>query len=182
MRLLFPILFLLAACFSTRNVETPDSGISNWVSPTDYATLLANFQNAVANRNTQNYLRCFSADSMTFLPAASLSNQPVWRTWALRDEQAYFENVLQNLVSQSGNTLTLNQVDIRDVTPTSLRYVGDYRLTIAHKDSTLTRLFRGQVQFVMRLNAFNEWEIRRWEDVETHPDSSWSALKIRFVQ
>jgi len=180
-RLLF-LCLLFSACFSTRNVETPDSSTSSWVSPTDYATLLDNFRYAIANRNTQNYLRCFSADSMTFLPVASLSNQPVWKSWALRDEQAYFENVLQNLASQSGNSLTLNQVDIRDVTPTSLRYVGDYRLTIAHKDSSLTRLFRGQVQFAMRLNAFNEWEIRRWEDIETHPDSSWSALKIRFVQ
>lgn len=174
---------IAAGCFRTRPVEPPDNTLSNWVSPTDYTILLRNFQNAIANRNTQNYLRCFNPDSMRFVPAASKANQSLWNTWGIRDEQAYFENMLQDLGSLSGNALTLKQTDLRDVTATSLRYVGTYRLVVNHRDSTVTRVCTGQIQLLMRLQAAtSEWEIRQWDDVETVPDSSWSELKVRYIQ
>jgi hypothetical protein len=174
---------LCAACFRTRPVEPPDNTLSNWVSPTDYTTLLRNFQNAIANRNTQNYLRCFHPDSMRFVPAASKSNQSLWTTWSLRDEQTYFENMQQNLASLSGNSLTLKQLELRDITATSLRYIGTYRLQINHKDTAVPRVCTGQIQLLMRLEAAtSEWTIREWDDIETVADSSWSELKVRYIQ
>jgi hypothetical protein len=171
------------ACFETRPVEPPSSSSSDWVSPTDYNILLDNLKRAMAEGNVQNYLRCFDQDVFLYEAAASLfnNNESVWQNWSLLDEQAYLENMLADL-GVSGNSLSILEADLQDVSADSLRYVGEYSLRINHEDSTLTTLFKGQLQFLIRLNSFNEWEIEKWADIETHPDSSWSLLKLRFIQ
>lgn len=186
-----PHLFLLylailggSACFQVRPVEPPARTVSDWVSPTDYEILLQNLRDAVAQGNPQNYLRCFEAEAFRYAPAATLfdNNESLWRNWSVLDEQAWFDNMLANLSSGAGNSLILQQQDLQDVTADSLRYVGEYSLRVNHTDTTLTTLFRGQLQLLIRANSFNEWEIHRWTDIELYPDSSWSALKLRFVQ
>ena len=175
---------VLTACFQTRPVEPPSSSSSDWVSPTDYAILLDNLKTAITQRNTQNYLRCFNQESLNFVPAASLfnDNESIWLNWTAQDEQAYFDNMVADLALTSGNSLSLIEQDLQDVSADSLRYVGNYNLRIQHPDTAMTTLFKGQIQLVIRLNAFNEWAIDRWIDIETHPDSSWSALKLKYVQ
>ncbi len=175
---------LFAGCFTTRPVEPPGSGNSEWVSPSDYQILLKNLENSLSQRNTQNYLRCFNPDFFKFSPAASVSTSSaaIFNSWNTLDEQAYLDNLFSSLVVTSGNSLTLTQTDLQDVSSDSLRYVGNYLLRMNHNDTTLTTLFKGQVQFLIKLNSFNEWEIHKWTDVETFQDSSWSALKLRFVQ
>ncbi|MEM7659973.1 MAG: hypothetical protein AAF399_27925 [Bacteroidota bacterium] len=175
---------LLVACFQTRPVEPPGSSASEWVSPTDYEILLQNLRTAISQRNPQNYLRCFNQDSLRFVPVASLFNEheSIWRAWSALDEQVYLENAIADLSSTSGNQLLLQEQDLQDVTSDSLRYVGEYTLRVNHQDTSLTTLFRGQLQMLIKLNEFNEWEIHRWEDIELNPDSSWSHLKIGFIQ
>ena len=177
-------LILLTACFETRTVEPPSSGSSDWISPTDYEILLNNLQTAISQRDVQNYLRCFNQDLLRFTPAASLltDNQSIWQNWSIQDEQAYLENVVNKLTVNSGNSLFLEQLDLQDVSADSLRYVGNYTMRINHNDTTLTDLFKGQIQLVVKINSFSEWEIHTWEDVETVADSSWSLLKLKFVQ
>ena len=178
------LLLLTGSCFQIRPVEPPGRPISDWVSPTDYEILLQNLREAIAQGNTQNYLRCFQQDSLRFAPAATLfnDNESIWLNWSIFDEQAWFDNMLANLSTGAGNTLLLQQQDLQDVTSDSLRYVGAYTLRINHTDTTLTTLFQGQLQLVIKTNGFNEWEIHRWTDIELYPDSSWSELKLRFVQ
>ncbi|GAB4411509.1 MAG: hypothetical protein OHK0039_16700 [Bacteroidia bacterium] len=172
------------ACFQIRPVEPPSRSVSDWITPTDYEILLQNLRTAIAQGNTQNYLRCFQADSLDFEPVASVfnSNESVWLNWSVQDEQAYFDNVLANLATPGGNSLILIEQDIQGRTADSVRYVGEYTLRINHRDTTLTTLFRGQVQFLMKINTFNEWEIHRWTDIELYPDSTWSKLKLRYSQ
>jgi len=174
----------LASCFQIRPVEPPGQPVSDWVSPTDYEILLQNLREAIAQGNTQNYLRCFQQDSLRFAPAATLfnDNESIWLNWSIFDEQAWFDNMLANLSTGAGNSLILQQQDLQDVTADSLRYVGEYTLRINHTDTTLTTLFQGQLQLLIKANSFNEWEIHRWTDIELYPDSSWSELKLRFVQ
>ena len=171
-------------CFKIRQVEPPSSSSSDWISPTDYQILLSNLQTAISQRNTQNYLRCFNQDSLFFSPAAELlnDNETIWQNWSIQDEQAYLENLIADLASPSGNSLSMTETDIQDVSSDSLKYVGDYSLHINHNDTSLTRLFKGQIQLVIKLNSFNEWEIHRWTDIELYPDSSWSQLKLRYIQ
>jgi hypothetical protein len=38
------------------------------------------------------------------------------------------------------------------------------------------------LEFLCKVNSFNEWEISRWIDYETREDSSWSRLKLNYVQ
>ncbi|MEO0470124.1 MAG: hypothetical protein AAF206_10925 [Bacteroidota bacterium] len=175
---------VLSACFSVRPVEPPGTTASDWISPTDYEILLNNLQTAIAKGNVQNYVRCFNQESLRFLPAAALvnNNENIWLNWAIQDEQTYLNNVLADLAVSTGNGLSLQETDLQDVTADSLRYVGDYTLTLNHSDTSLTTLFRGQMQLTIKLNTFNEWEIHRWTDIEVFPDSSWSELKLRYVQ
>lgn len=175
---------LAASCFTIRPVEPPGVTSSDWVSPTDYEILLNNLQTSIAQRNPQNYLRCFNQDSLQFLPAASLFNEheSIWQNWSILDEQSYLDNVIANLTVPTGNTLILREQDLQDVTGDSLRYVGEYTLRVNHSDTSLTTLFKGQIQLLVKSNSFNEWEIHRWEDIELYQDSSWSHLKLGFVQ
>ncbi|MEM7368233.1 MAG: hypothetical protein AAF587_06490 [Bacteroidota bacterium] len=178
------LVLLCVGCFQTRPVEPPGLGNSDWVSPTDYEILLTNLRTSISQRNPQNYLRCFNQDSLRFLPAPSLFNEheSIWQNWSILDEQSYLDNVFANLSVPTGNTLLLEEQDLQDVTSDSLRYVGEYTLRINHVDTTLTTLFKGQLQLLIKSNSFNEWEIHRWEDIELFADSSWSDLKLRFVQ
>jgi len=174
----------LVACFQVRPVEPPARATSDWVSPTDYEILLANLQLAINQTNVQNYLRCFNREELAYTPVATLfnTNEAVWRNWSIQDEQTYLENTFSNLSANSGQSLILQETDLQDVTTDSLRYVGQYTLRINHTDTSLTTLFKGQLQMSIKRNAFNEWEIHRWTDIELAPDSSWSLLKLRFVQ
>lgn len=174
----------LSACFKTREVEPPAQSSSDWVSPTDYNILLANLIRAVDQQNVQNYLRCFKGDAFRFVPSTQTftGNQLIWNSWSWQDEQSWFSNLKQNLGLTSGNRLVLNQVDLQSFSSDSLRYIGEYDLVMNHTDTSLTVRFLGQLEFLCKVNGFNEWEVARWTDYETHPDSSWSRLKLSYVQ
>ncbi len=177
-------LLLLCACVKTREVEPPSTSSSDWVSPTDYNILLANMQRAINQQNVQNYLRCFRADALRFLPSTQsfTGNELIWNSWSWQDEQSWFSNLKSNLGLSSGNHITLSQVDLQAFSSDSLRYIGEYDLVMNHTDTSLTVRFIGQLEFLCKVNTFNEWEVTRWSDYETHPDSSWSRLKLKYVQ
>jgi hypothetical protein len=175
---------LLAGCFNTRDVEPPVQSNSDWISPTDYTILLDNLQRAVGQRNVQDYLRCFKQDDFVFEASTPVftGNEILWSDWSWQDEQAWFNNVLQSLGLTSGNSLSLTEVDLQSFSSDSLRYIGEYDLTMNHTDTSLTVRFVGQLEFLCKINTFNEWEITRWIDYETRVDSSWSRLKLNYVQ
>lgn len=175
---------LLTGCFNTREVEPPQTTSSDWISPTDYQILLGNLKKAIADGNVQNYLRCFHQDSLRFTPSTPVypQNQLLWDNWSWQDEQAYMTNLFGELGLTQGNYLRLEEVDLQNFSNDSLRYIGDYELLVNHTDTALTVNFQGQLEFGMYLNTYNEWEIRRWVDYETKADSSWSRLKMAYVQ
>ena len=175
---------IFAGCLRTRDVEPPDQGNSDWISPTDYTILLDNFERSVAQKNVQNYLRCFNQDAFRFVPATPTyaGNALLWDGWSIQDEQAWYSNVLENLGLSSGNSLSFREVDLQSFSSDSLRYIGEYDLRINHTDTALTVNFKGQVEFLCKINTYNEWEIARWTDYETRMDSSWSRIKLNYVQ
>ncbi len=163
-----PIL-LFTACLEVRDVEPPSAaGGSDWVSPTDYQILLDNLRTSLNQQNVQNYLRCFNREELAFEPVASFLalNESLWSNWSVDDEQTYLNNLFANIAGPTGGILFLEELDLRDVSSDSLRYVGSYRYQVRHGDTTITDVFRGQVQWVMKVNQFNEWEIFRWIDIE----------------
>lgn len=180
---LFFALFL-SACFKPREVEPPSASSSDWVSPTDYQILLNNLELAISQKNVQNYLRCFTPDSLRFIPATVVytGSELVWDNWSLQDEQTYLEKTIQALSVQSGNYVEIDELTLQTFGSDSVVYNGTYNMVMNHSDTTLTTRFEGQLEFLCRINNFNEWEIRRWTDFETSQDSSWSRLKLNYVQ
>lgn len=180
----FIMLLLLSACFQVREVEPPASSSSDWISPTDYTILLSNLQRSVGQQNVQNYLRCFKADNFSYLPSTPTysGNQLIWDSWSWQDEQTWFSNVIENLGLVNGNSLAMKQVDLQSFSSDSVRYIGEYDLVMNHTDTSMTVRFVGQLEFLCKVNSYNEWEIARWTDFETHQDSSWSRLKLSYVQ
>ncbi len=184
-RLLWLILaFSLTACLKTRDVEPPVVGSSDWVSPSNYTILLENLRTSVGQKNVQNYLRCFRQDDLDYIPSTPVytGNEILWDNWTWQDENNWFNNVIQDLGLTSGNQIAFEEVDLQAFSGDSLRYIGNYDLVMNHRDTSLTVRFRGQLEFLMKVNDFNEWEITRWIDFETSPDSSISRLKLNYVQ
>jgi hypothetical protein len=171
-------------CLRTREVEPPDQISSDWISPTDYTILLSNLERSLAQKNVQNYLRCFRQDAFHFVPSTAvyIGNELLWNGWSWQDEQAWYSNVLENLGLSSGNNLSFREVDLQSFSSDSLRYIGEYNLRVNHTDTALTVNFKGQLEFLCKINSYNEWEITRWVDYETKIDSSWSRLKLNYVQ
>lgn len=191
MSALFKIPFLLlvfagfaTGCLRTRDVEPPDQSSSDWISPTDYTILLDNLERSIGQKNVQNYLRCFRQDAFRFVPSTAVytGNELLWDGWSWQDEQAWYSNVLENLGLSSGNSLEFREVDLQSFSSDSLRYIGEYDLRINHTDTSLTVHLRGQLEFLCKINTYNEWEITRWVDYETRLDSSWSRIKLNYVQ
>ena len=182
--LLFSLAVILTSCFRTREVEPPAQVSSDWISPTDYNILISNLERAILQKNVQNYLRCFKADEFRFIPSTPSysGNELIWNSWSLQDEQTWLTNVFGNLGLVSGNQLAVNQVDLQSFSSDSLRYIGQYDLRMNHTDTSLTVRFVGQLEFLCKVNTYNEWEIARWTDYETGADSSWSKLKLSYVQ
>lgn len=174
----------LTACFQIREVAPPGTSSSGWISPTSYDILLDNLGRAITQKNTQNYLRCFNRDLLGYTPAATLLNdrESVWQSWSITEEQTYFNNLIANVPGTSGGILNLERLEQRDVNADSLIYIGNYVLQVSHSVPDVPKVFRGQVQWEMKLNEFNEWEIQTWVDLETVADSSWSLLKLTFSQ
>lgn len=175
-------LSLLCGCFWTRQPETPDSD-SGWISPTTYEQLLDNFIVAVQAGNVQNYNRCLApVDLYRFTPTPSEYNghESVWDNWRRDDEQTYLTNI-KDQIGIAGIQLQLIKTDLQNVTADSLKYVGNYTLSVPHTDSALTTVFKGQLSMILRFDGA-EWSIKQWTDIETHPDSSWSRLKRTFIQ
>ena len=173
----------LSGCFRTREVEPPGTNSSEWISPTSYPILLDNLERAIEQRNSQNYLRCFNDDSLKFVPATNvyINNEILWDNWNTTDERTYIENLFANLAILSGNYLNFTESNLQSLSQDSVTWTGLYELNINHKDSLLTTKLKGQVEFLIKINQFNEWEIQRWTDTELFADSSWSALKLRFT-
>jgi len=175
---------LLSSCLKTREVEEPIVGSSDWISPSNYSILLDNLKTAITQKNVQNYLRCFIQDELVYIPSTPIytGNEILWDNWGWQDENNWFSNVIQDLGIPTGNQLVLNEVDIQSFSGDSLRYIGNYDLVMNHRDTALTVRFRGQLEFLMKVNEFNEWEIGKWADYETSSDSSLSRLKLNYVQ
>jgi hypothetical protein len=182
--LLLVLAGLATGCLRTRDVEPPDQTSSDWISPTDYTILLDNLERSIAQKNVQNYLRCFRQDAFHFVPSTPVysGNELLWNGWSWQDEQAWYSNVLENLGLSSGNSLSFREVDLQSFSSDSLRYIGEYDLRVNHTDTALTVHFRGQLEFLCKINTYNEWEITRWVDYETRADSSWSRIKLNYVQ
>jgi hypothetical protein len=185
----FLIAFFLiwAACrnpFSTRKPEDPLFSRSNWTPPLSPETVLVNLQNAVAERNTENTIRCLADPSYSdrlfrFEPnPETASNHPgVFSKWGLDRETAVIQQVFSLVPKDSVCVLTWTKILREIVTADTAVMVRQYRLEVRHKPSTLPSVFEGHAEFRLAADRRGEWSVYLWTDNSVSGSVCWSELK-----
>lgn len=179
------ISILMSGCFRVRTPEPPDNQGTSWNPPTSPDLLLSNFMMAFQSMNVQNYSRCFSEQSYRFSPTPTWYNghESIWQNWSINDERTYLNNVKSNLKTGAVVQLFWEEALFQNLSADSVNYTANYRMAVAHKDTTLSDAFHGKITLKMKLNpAGNIWEITEWADLEVYPDSAWSKLKLTYIQ
>jgi hypothetical protein len=184
-------LLLAAGCktpFSTREPEEPKTTQSTWVQPTSPNYVMINLRTAVAERNSQNYLRCLADTSLVtasfaYLPesAVGAANPGLFLHWGKESERNYLNQLLAFLPKDSVSSLSINL--IRESTfQDSVVLVQEYVLTIGHRQQTegAPRQMRGQAEFRLMRSSEELWYIHRWADYATGDYPTWSSLRAFF--
>ncbi len=182
---------MFAGCdiFSTRSPEKPSETGSSFVPPTTPSIVIDNLTNAVRDRNTEDYIRCFvdsnfSDQRFVFQPtqSAQTGSGALFRDWNLSSERAYFENFKSKVPTGSESALLLNGAVFQTVTADSAVYTAAYTLVVQHTVQTIPKQAQGTLLFVLALDRNNNWAIARWIDNTAGSDFSWSDFKARFSQ
>jgi hypothetical protein len=183
------LIFLVGSCglFDTRSVEPPSDPRSNYSPPTSPDIVLTNLQFAIAEKNLNNYISCFSDSVLTgkvFHFVADLSTNaqyPILSNWNFQQEKIYYTNLISQTDIQSSSNLFLSNPQAI-TTPDSVIYDADYVLVYFHNDPSVAKNFNGKLRFTMFQDSRNLWSITRWQDFKNDSgDTTWSELKAAFV-
>lgn len=183
----FIICFLLAGCdvFNTRTPEAPDGSGSSWIQPDTPEQVVDNLKTAIAEMNTQNYLRSL-AETLTFEPTTPAAAQDplLWNTWARTEEQTYIERLRAATAQQTGHRLEL--FDENRSVPQNDVYLLDatYLLTANHSrvDEAIPTEVQGKLFWEITLGSDGLWRLSKWVDQSLGDHPSWSDLKVAFVK
>jgi hypothetical protein len=170
--------------FQTRDPEPPTQGTSSYQVPDQPEVVLANLKSAVAESNTDNYVRSFvdtasSSQPFTFTPSSEVISTyaSVFRTWSVTDERTYFQNLgkpnnITPLLTFSNLTTSSNS--------DSVVYIMDYELYYPHNRQNAPTYVKGKMELHLKPNVSRLWYIQSWSDTKTTSDSTWSYLKAVF--
>jgi hypothetical protein len=186
------VLLLVLSCktpFATRDPEPPKSQQSTWIQPTSPSYVLINLRNAIAEKNTQNYLRCLAdtgkvVKRFLFIPEPSINaaNPGVFRNWGHEEERIYLNQLLLYLPKDSTSQLTLTPLR-ESAYQDSVILVQEYQLKLHHQRQAQVglQLTRGQVEFRLIRSFENMWYIHRWTDYAiAGSQPTWSAVRAVF--
>ena len=181
------ILLLFFACdslFSTRDPELPVNPQSNWIQPLSADQVLINLQNAISDRNVENYTRCivnplyssrvyrFDADS-----EVAANHPDVFQSWDRDKEKIVMQQAVSMVPSDSAFYLAFIEEIQEIVVSDSAIIVRKYRLGLHHTESSLPNVYEGHVEFWLAPDKQGEWSIYRWIDNSVTDCPSWSLLK-----
>lgn len=172
--------------FSTRDEELPEEGRANFQVATTIDILIQNFTNSLADKNTQNYIACFSSPTFTnvnfsFIPSAEAVSQfpSLASDWTLKNEEQYLNNVISKIDIDSPIRLTLTNMELSPQGD-SATYSANYFLYVPHNDVSIPKDFEGGLNFSLIRDSRNVWTISKWQDIKFEGKSSWSELKGMF--
>lgn len=173
--------------FSTRDPEPPKGGSSAFIPATSADLVIQNLKNAISERNTVNYLRCFvdtlsSGRSFEFIPTAAAAGRyaSAFASWSLASERAWFSSLSAYLQPSASSVLNLNGT-FSILASDSAVYQGDYQLVFPHGIAGVPETTRGNLQFVIAIDRNSTWGITRWTDNPIGNDPAWSEIKGRFA-
>jgi len=185
--LLCAVVFAGCGLFETRDPEAPSSGSSTFIPPTSPDLVIDNLENAVAEKSTENFLRCLvdtlsSSQRYEFFPTASAAGRyaSTFAEWSLQSERAWFSAVkaFSDADAPSGLTLTGS---FSVIAADSAIYEGRYDLSFRHGVSSMAENARGTLQFILHTDRNSIWSITRWIDIPLNDETSWSEWKGRFA-
>ncbi|MCI0514557.1 hypothetical protein L0128_15190 [candidate division KSB1 bacterium] len=144
---------------------------------------MQNLQNAVVDKNVENYLYCFTTKVhlFQFIPEQLVkqNNPTVFDAWGLEAERNYF-NQMRNFVPQDSICrLVLDEIS-SEIFADSALLRRRYGLLIHHtSQGNVPRDVRGEADFwIFKEEGY--WFIRRWVDIGTAGQPSWSSIKAGF--
>ncbi len=173
--------------FETRDPEPPTSGSSTFVPPTSPDIVLSNLENAFAEKNTENYVRCLvdtlnSERRLVFIPTSSAAGRyaSTFADWTLQSERTWFAALKAFAPKDAPSYLNLNG-SFSVIAADSAIYEGSYELVFRHAVANVSETVRGTLQFVMHIDRNSVWSITRWTDIPLADETSWSEWKGRFA-
>lgn len=182
-------LFLFVCCqnpFSMREPESPKDPRSNWVPAYQPEQVIQNFQNAIAERNIENYIHCFIDSTSSnrvfrFYPDQNVAvdHPDLFGSWDLQKEMNVMQQAFSLIPSDSISKLLFIEKIREVITSDSVVLVHQYQLELNHAEITLPQVYQGQSEFWLTSDLGGEWAIYHWIDYDVLPDlPSWSNLKV----
>ncbi len=192
LKILIILLIIINSCefFTTRTPEDPGTGTGSFKVPLDPETVINNFKSAVNEKNLQNYINCFSDSNRNripfyFIPTAEIFAiySSLFQNWSVDREKSYYNGLINSLQSETYPELILLQSGFSAKQPDSVIYITDYKLKIAHQNTTIPTEFSGRMQLTISIDNSGLWSISRWIDLKLQNDSiiaTWSLAKALF--
>lgn len=188
-KLFFLVCFVLASCqmFKTRQPELPtEVAQANWKQPVTPEITLENLRNAISDRNTENYIRCFvdsnfSEKKFVFIPTqeALIQYPEIFKNWNLNNERSYFNNIKANVPQGAVSDLILSG-NFQSYGADSAVYYASYIVSFQHIVRDIPKSARGNLQFYLVSDKNGNWVIYKWIDIKIQNEFSWSELKAKF--
>ncbi len=182
------LVFASCQLFRTRDPEFPTeiSSRSNWKQPITPDITLEDLQNAVYDRNAENYIRCFvdsnfSERRFVFIPTqeAQIQYPEIFKNWNLNSERNYFNNIKSNVPSTGTSGLFLSG-NFQSLGTDSAVYHASYLVSFQHTVRDIPQSAKGELQFYLAPDRNGNWVIYKWIDVKIQNEFSWSELKAKF--
>jgi hypothetical protein len=188
--LLTALVIVSLACdslFSTREPEPPENPQSSWVPPLSPDQVLSNLQNAVSERNVENYVRCLinpglSSRIFVFEPDPEVAaNYPdLFQEWNRETERNVMQQLVALVPADSAFYLTYTETVQEIVAPDSAVMIRRYRLGVHHREAGIPQTYEGLAEFWLTPDQQGEWAIYHWIDNSVSQSPSWSGLKASF--
>ena len=181
--ILFLNLFVGCELFTTRDAEPPDESRSNYEDAFERETVIQNLINAFSDKNTDDYIKCFSNlnfinKPFQFIPSSTaLTRYTVWYDWNLSSEAQSFNNMKTLVPDDFPVNLSLSSsANSFSAFGDSLIYTSEYFINVPQRNGD-PLIFQGNVQFSMLRDSRSIWVIYFWKDNAFEDEPSWSDLK-----
>lgn len=178
------------ALFEPREPEPPSQSGSNFEPPYSAETVISNLKNAIAAKNLDNYIACFSDPLRTQRVYTFVPSAPAWAqysgelsSWDREKERAYMQNLISRTSSNAFSSLLLVPKSFQ-ITSDSVVHNYEYTFTFHHDGRVISdSTARGELWFTLGQDNSGLWSIYRWIDYPLTPTSTiitWSSFKGGF--
>lgn len=181
------ILLISCELFETREPQPPSTNQSSFRPPDTDEIVFENFKNAIAEANTDNYIRCFADGQTTekkfeFIASTewNLTFSGIFSNWTLENERQYFHNMGKPTPGQNSPKLFISNKNRYQSLPDTVIYQFDYKFYFPHQRIGIIDTVSGNMLLYITSKPTPKCFIFRWIDNKTTSDFTWSYWKAIF--